>query len=45
MSKLGIDANRRLLQIMIITGRGYDGEERSLGVLRAGLRFQAQGVQ
>jgi len=45
VSKLGIDANRRLLQIMIIMERGYDEEKRSLGGLRAGLRFQAQGLQ
>lgn len=45
MSKLGIDANRRLLEIMIITERSYDEEKTSLGVLRAGLRFQTQGVR
>lgn len=43
MSKLGIDANRRLLEI--ITERGHDEEKRSAEVLRAGLRFQTQGVR
>lgn len=45
MSKLGIDANRRLLEIMIVTERSYDEEKMSLRVLRAGLRFQTQGVR